>query len=157
MIFPLVSLARSLVLAAVVAIATMAANPSAHAAAIFEQKEIRVTKSDPYLYLPATQAWDVLAYEHLVVKFKFIATSLDATKYVKVSIQTNGSLDNEDWKTVESATFTQGTDTAPKIAYGLINIEDTVPMSRYVRWLVEFEATTSTQYVTFNVVAVGRE
>ena len=153
----LVSFGRSLVLLVLVAFAVLGAVPSARAAAVFEQEEIRVTKSDPFLYMPSDQVWDLLPYKHLVVKFKVTGVSLDATKYVRVYIQTNASLENEDWQDVEFAPFVQGTDTAPDINMGLINIEDTVPLSRYVRWRVAFESATSTQYVTFSIVGVARE
>jgi hypothetical protein len=151
------SLTRGLTRALVAVAVSVATVPSAHAAAVFEQKEVKVTRSDPFLYMPTEEVWDVLPYRDLVVKFKITGVSLDATKYVRVYIQTNSSLEGEDWKDIDFAPFVQGTDSTPTIVYNLININDTVPMGRYIRWRVAFETATSTQYVTFSAVAVGRE
>ncbi len=98
-----------------------------------------------------------LPYRWLILKFKITAVSLDSNKYVRVNLQTNATLDEPDWKTVTNVTFTEGSQTTPYVAYGLASIEDTVPLSRFARWEVEFESSTASQHVTFSVVGVARE
>lgn len=126
------------------------------ASGVFVQPEIRLGVADPYLYMRSNNAWNVIKYSYVTIQFKITAVNLDSTKYVKIHAQTNATLANEDWETVATATFTQGSQTAPYITSALLAITNPVPLSKLLRWKVQFETATAGQYVTFGAVAVAR-
>jgi hypothetical protein len=123
---------------------------------MFQQPEVQIRVADPYLYMRAENTWDVLHFKYVTIQFKISAVTLDATKWVKIHAQTNATLANEDWETITSATFTQGTQTAPYITSALLAVTSGVPLSRNLRWKIEFQTATPGQYVTFGVVGVAR-
>ena len=131
--------------------------PTALAGNVFAQPEIKIYRTNGYVDQPQDEVFDVLNARDITIQLKVTEENLAATKYAKIHLQTSNTKSGQDWQTMETLTFTEGTDSAPTLIHRLINVEhDTKALGRYLRWQVEFEDSTATQWIAFKAILVGR-
>ena len=131
--------------------------PPAHAGATLEQPEVTVYRTAPLVDQPQDEVWDVLDYRDVTVQVKITEESISATKYAKIHLQTSNTKSGQDWQTMETVTFTEGTDSAPVLHHKLLNVEhSTAALGQYLRWQVEFEDATASQWIAFRASLLGR-
>ena len=131
--------------------------PPAFAGATLEQPEVTVYRTAPLIDQPQDEVWDVLDYRDVTVQVKITEESISATKYAKIHLQTSNTKSGQDWQTMETLTFTEGTDSAPALYHKLLNVEHaTAALGRYLRWQVEFEDATASQWIAFNATMAVR-
>ena len=128
----------------------------ARAAGILVQPEVLVSQTATTVDQPQNEIFDVLPYSSLVTQVKIHEEGLADDKWAKIHLQTGNTLSTQDFKTVQTFQFTEGSDTVPAVHLALLSIESSTPLGRFMRWQVEFENTGSNQWISFSAVAVGR-
>lgn len=147
--------ATALAIAAMLVVTSTA--PPAFAASMLVQPEIKVYRTSQYVAQPQDEVWDVLNARDITIQVKITEENLTATKYAKIALQTSNTRSGQDWQTMETLTFTEGTETAPHLEHKLINVDHaTKALGRYVRWRVEFEDSTATQWIAFKAIMAAR-
>ena len=147
------------VLAAAVATTLLFASlaPPVHAGATLEQPETTVYRTAPYIDQPQDEVWDVLDYRDVTVQVKITEENISATNYAKIHLQTSNTKSGQDWQTMETLTFTEGTDSAPVLYHKLLNVDHaTKALGRYVRWQVEFKDASTSQWIALAAVLTAR-
>ena len=131
--------------------------PAAHAGATLEQPEVTIYRTAPYIDQPQDEVWDVLDHREVTVQVKITEEDISATKYAKIHLQPSNTKSGQDWQTMETLTFTEGTDSAPALYHKLLNVEhSTAALGRYLRWQVEFEDASTSQWVAFKATLAVR-
>ena len=131
--------------------------PTALAAAGVVQPEVKVYRNSQYVDQPQDEVWDVLNARDITLQVKVTEENLTANKYVKINLQTSNTKSGQDWQTMVTVTFTEGVDSAPALYHQLINVDHgTAALGRYLRWNLEFEDSTATQWIAFKAIGVGR-
>ena len=131
--------------------------PPVHAGATLEQPETTVYRTAPYIDQPQDEIWEVLSARDITAQVKITEENLTANKYVKIHLQTSNSKSGQDWQTMETLTFTEGTDSAPVLYHKLLNIEHvTAALGKYLRWQVEFEDAATGQWIAFKAIFSAR-
>ena len=131
--------------------------PPVHAGATLEQPETTVYRTAPLIDQPQDEVWDVLNYRDVTVQVKITEEDISATKYAKIHLQTSNTKSGQDWQTMETLTYTEGTDSAPVLYHKLLNVEhSTAALGQYLRWQVEFEDATTSQWVAFKATLAVR-
>ncbi len=131
--------------------------PTALAAAGVVQPEVKVYRTSQFVDQAQDEVWDVLNARDITLQVKVTEENLTANKYVKINLQTSNTKSGQDWQTMVTVTFTEGVDSAPALYHQLINVDHaTAALGRYLRWNLEFEDSTATQWIAFKAIGVGR-
>ena len=131
--------------------------PTAHAGSVLAQPEIKIYRNSQYVDQPQDEVFDVLNARDITVQVKITEEGLSPMKYAKINLQTSNSRSGQDWQTMETVTYTKGVDSTPLLEHMLVNVDHaTYALGRYLRWQVEFEDTTATQWIAFKITAAAR-
>ncbi len=121
-----------------------------------EQVRVYAVGDGEDVFMPMENIVDISRFTSVVYRITVHdSQGLHASTDSRIKLQTSMSAADDDFVDVGSALNVDGSDNPPIYDTWTIDVDDTEPIARYLRWVVTFNAYTGNAYLTFSIDVIG--